>query len=410
MKETQLIPNLFRSEFSKIVSVLCKSFGIGNIQLAEDIASDTFLIASETWSLKGIPENPKAWLYSVAKNKTKDYFKRNSIYDEKIVPELKRENVDHQIEELDLSSENIEDSQLKMLFTICNPLLSKEAQISLALRVLCGLGIDEIASALLTNKSTINKRLQRAKTTYRKHKIELSLPSKEELAERQHSVLTIIYLLFNEGYYSSTTEKNTKKHLCLEAMSLLLIFIRSNNIPEADALMALFCFHSSRFEAREDELGNSILYEDQDTELWSQELISKGEEYLQKSVSGNAISKYHIEASIAFWHTKPAKNKLKWESILHLYNHLLQIEYSPITALNRTFALSKVNGKEKAISEALKINLNKNHLYHALLAELYHGIDEANEVTHLKIALSLAKTASERDLLKIKLNKTIPHT
>lgn len=207
MKETQLIPNLFRSEFSKIVSVLCKSFGIGNIQLAEDIASDTFLIASETWSLKGIAENPKAWLYSVAKNKTKDYFKRNSIYDEKIIPELKREQVNHQIEELDLSSENIEDSQLKMLFTICNPLLSKEAQISLALRVLCGLGIDEIASALLTNKSTINKRLQRAKTTYRKHKIELSLPSKEELAERQHSVLTIIYLLFNEGYYSSTTEK-----------------------------------------------------------------------------------------------------------------------------------------------------------------------------------------------------------
>ncbi len=406
MKETQLIPNLFRSEFSKIVSVLCKSLGIRNIQLAEDIASDTFLIASETWSLKGIPENPKAWLYSVAKNKAKDYFKRNSIYDQKIVPELKRNQVDHQIEDIDLSPENIEDSQLKMLFTICNPLLSKESQISLALRVLCVLGIDEIASALLTNKSTINKRLQRAKATYRRHEIELSLPSKEALTERQNNVLTIIYLLFNEGYYSSTTEKNTKEHLCLEAMSLLLIFIRSYNIPEANALMALFCFHSSRFEAREDEFGNSILYEDQDIDKWNQELITKGKEYLHKSAVGNAISKYHIEASIAFWHTEHGGNKLKWENILQLYNHLLQIEYSPITAINRTYALSKVNGKEKAIAEALKIDLSDSNLYHSLLAELYHGIDEVNEVKHLKIALSLSKTKSEQDLLLKKLQKT----
>lgn len=403
MNDNQLIPNLFRSEFSKIVSVLCKSFGIGNIQLAEDIASDTFLVASETWSLKGIPENPEAWLYAVAKNKTRDYFKRNSVYDQKILPELKLDAEDRPFEEIDLSTENIEDSQLKMLFTICNPLLSKEAQISLALRVLCGLGIEEIASALLTNKSTINKRLQRAKTTYRKHNIEISLPNKEALTERQNSVLTIIYLLFNEGYYSSTAEKNTKKHLCLEAMSLLLIFIGSNTIPEANALMALFCFHSSRFEAREDEFGNSILYEDQNTELWSQELIAKGEEYLQKSAVGNTISKYHIEASIAYWHTKPANNRLKWESILNSYNHLLQLEYSPITALNRTFALSKVHGREKAISEALKIDLNDNHLYHALLAELYHGVDKSNEVKHLKIALSLSKTNSEADLLKRKL-------
>jgi RNA polymerase sigma-70 factor (ECF subfamily) len=362
--------------------VLCKSFGIGNIQLAEDIASDTFLVASETWSLKGIPENPEAWLYAVAKSKTRDYFKRNSIYDQKILPELKLEVEGRPFEEIDLSTENIEDSQLKMLFTICNPLLSKEAQISLALRVLCGLGIEEIASALLTNKSTINKRLQRAKTTYRKHNIELSLPNKEALTERQNSVLTIIYLLFNEGYYSSTAEKNMKKHLCLEAMSLLLIFIRSNTI---------------------DEFGNSILYEDQNTELWSQELIAKGEEYLQKSAVGNTISKYHIEASIAYWHTKPANNRLKWESILNSYNHLLQLEYSPITALNRTFALSKVHGREKAISEALKIDLNDNHLYHALLAELYHGIDKSNEEKHLKIALSLSKTNSEANLLKRKL-------
>lgn len=407
MNQPELIPNLFRSEFSKIVSVLCKTFGIQNIQLAEDIASDTFLVASETWSLKGIPENPKAWLYSVAKNKTRDYFKRNSIYNQKVIPELSRDHNEGSNHEIDLSDENIEDSKLRMLFTICNPILSEQAQISLALRILCGLGIEEIASALLTNKSTINKRLQRAKQAYRENGIQLILPNKGEMTERQTGVLTIIYLLFNEGYYSSTSEKNTKKHLCLEAMSLLLMFIRTYNSAQANALMALFCFHTSRFEAREDEFGNAILYEDQDTSKWSQELISKGEEYLQKSAVGETISKYHLESTIAFWHTKPENGQHKWENILQLYNHLLQIEYSPIAALNRTFALSKVKGKKEAIAEALKIDLSKNNLYHALLAELYRGVNPKNEIEHLKMAISLSKTKSEKDLLKQKLAKIV---
>lgn len=404
MNKQELIPNLFRSEFSKIVSVLCKTFGIANIELAEDLASETFLIASETWSLKGIPENPKAWLYAVAKNKTRDYFKRNSIYGQKILPELARDHPEMEFDEIDLSSANIEDSQLKMLFVICDPLLAKESQIALALRILCGLGIEEIASSLLSNKSAINKRLQRAKNSYREHGIDLSLPIEEELEMRQSNVLTIIYLLFNEGYYSSTTEKNTKKHLCLEAMALLILFIQRYPLPQANALMALFCFHSSRFEAREDEFGNSILYEDQDTEKWNLELIAKGEEYLQKSAVGQSISKYHLEASIAFWHTKSTSNLSKWENILQLYNHLLQLEYSPITALNRTYALSKVKGKKHALSEALKINLSENHLYHALLADLYHGFDTINEIKHLEIALSLSQTNSEKEVLLKKLN------
>jgi RNA polymerase sigma-70 factor (ECF subfamily) len=401
--EQQLIPNLFRTEFSKIVSVLCKTFGILNLHLAEDIASETFLVATETWSLKGIPQNPKAWLYTVAKNKAKDYFKRKSVFSDKIIPELSnRDDADYII---DLSEENIEDSQLRMLFTVCNPVLTTEAQISLALRVLCGFGIQEIASALLTSKSTINKRLQRAKTNYKKHNIQLELPQLNELKERQRNVLTIIYLLFNEGYYSFTTEKNIRKDLCLEAMRLLFLFLNHHNTPEANALMALFCFHVSRFDAREDELGNPILYENQDKRKWSKPLILKGEEYLHKSVSINEISKYHLEASIAFWHTKLEESQTKWESILQLYNHLLQIEYSPIAALNRTYALSKANSKEVAITEALKIDLKNNPLYHSLLAELYQDIDNQKEIEHLKIALTLVKTNSEKTVIELKLKK-----
>ena len=183
-------------------------------------------------------------------------------------------------------------------------------------------------------------------------------------------------------------------------MSLLLLFIRSYNIPEANALMALFCFHSSRFEAREDEFGNAILYEDLDTSKWSEDLISKGEPYLRKSAVGAEISKYHIEASIAFWRTHPRESVEKWENILQMYNHLLQLEYSPAAALNRTYALSKVKGKEKAISEALKIDLNENHLYHSLLGELYRGIDFNRQLKHLKLALSLAKLKVKRNFWK----------
>lgn len=405
MDESKLIPNLFRTEFSKIVGVLCKTFGIANIQLAEDIASETFLTATETWSLKGIPQNPKAWLYAVAKNKTKDYFKRQALFDTKIIPELLINADTNQNLEIDLSEENIEDSQLRMLFNVCNPLLSTEAQISLALRVLCGFGISEIASALLTSKSTINKRLQRAKDSYKKNNIKLELPKKEALKQRQDNVLAVIYLLFNEGYYSSVSKKNIRKHLCLESMRLLYLFLEHQNIPKANALMALFCFHASRFEAREDEFGNQILYENQNTTKWDNALISKGENYLQKSASGDSMSKYHLEASIAYWHTKPKDSKQKWESILQLYNYLLQIEYSPITALNRTYALSKANNKQEAIVEALKIDLTNNHLYHTLLAELYKGTDKSKEIQHLQKALNLAKTAVEIKIIRMKLEK-----
>jgi len=170
--------------------------------------------------------------------------------------------------------------------------------------------------------------------------------------------------------------------------------------------MALFCFHSSRFEAREDEMGNFILYEDQDTSKWSFDLIQKGEEYLKRSARGESISKYHLEATIAFWHSRTNDIEQKWPPILQLYNQLLQIDYSPVAALNRTYALSKVKGKEIAISEALKINMDGNHLYHALLADLYQGVDHKASQKHLKRAFQLAQTLSEKALLQRKINAT----
>lgn len=398
MKDKELLPHLFRSEFSKIVSVLCKTFGLSNIELAEDMVSDTFLVATETWGLKGVPENPTAWLYTVAKNKARDTFRREKIFRQKLKPHLERQHQFFETFEIDLSENNIQDSQLQMLFAVCNPIISPEAQISLALRILCGFGIPEIAKAFLSNKETINKRLHRAKEKFREHKIELTIPATKELENRLNNVLSVLYLLFNEGYYSTTSEKNIRKDLCFEAMRLtyLLLNHKPANRPKTNVLMALFCFHASRFDARTNASGEQIVYADQDRGNWDYELIEKGKQYLNLSGTGTAITKYHLEAIIAYWHTQTVDSKEKWEHILQLYNQLLQIEYSPIVALNRTYALSKANSKKEAIKEALKIDLKNNHLYHLLLAELYDGIDTVKQTEHLKQALKLVDTENEK--------------
>jgi RNA polymerase sigma factor (sigma-70 family) len=407
MEQQELIPHLFRTEFRKITAVLCKLFGIQHIEIAEDIASETFLSAFETWTFKGIPENPTAWLYSVAKNKARNYITRHHIFTEKIVSQIKYSSSEIQEIEIDLSDKNITDSQLQMLFAICHPSISTEAQIGLSLRILCGFGIDEIANALLTNKETINKRLFRAKEKLRLEKVKIEFPGEAEINTRLETVLTTLYLLFNEGYYSESHDTILREDLCLEAMRLnhLLIENEQTNQPSVNALLSLMCFHSSRFDARKNENGEIVLYEDQDEALWNHELISKGIYFLHQASQGNKVSKYHLEANIAYWHTIKADTKEKWENILQLFNQLLQMEYSPIAALNRTYALSKANGKAEAIVEAEKLNLEGNHFYFTLLGELYKNLDNNKAKQNFQKALSLAKTQTDKQTIQKKIDK-----
>jgi RNA polymerase sigma factor (sigma-70 family) len=406
MPENELIPHLFRTEYRKIVSVLYRHFGFDHIETAEDIAGDTFLAASETWGLKGIPENPTAWLYQVAKNKAKNYLHRDSVYKNKVVPGLQEISSEIYQDEIDLSPQNINDSQLQMMFAVCHPSISKEAQIGLSLRILCGFGIEEIADAFLTNKETINKRLYRAKEKLREEKIKIELPEPAEINDRLDAVLKTIYLLFNEGYYSVSNNKTLRKDLCLEAMRLcyMLVENKTTNTPQVNALLSLMCFHASRFEARMDNNGEIVLYEDQDTNLWDSDLINKGGYFLNCATSGNQITKYHLEAAIAYWHTQKEDTKEKWENILQLYNQLLQIEYSPAAALNRTYALSKANSKEEAIIEAEKLKLNNNIFYFMLLGELYTDTDNSKAKMYFERALSLAKTNTDKNAIQKKIS------
>jgi RNA polymerase sigma factor (sigma-70 family) len=407
METGELLPHLFRTEYRKIVSVLCRRFGLDQIETAEDIASDTFLTASQAWGVKGLPENPTAWLYSVAKNKAKNHLQRAVLFESSIAPELKRSFSEFHDQEIDLSPQNISDSQLQMMFAVCHPSISSEAQIGLSLRILCGFGIEEIADAFLTTKETINKRLFRAKARLREERISIGLPSSAEIDDRLATVLATIYLLFNEGYYSLSQDETLRKDLCLEAMRLchMLVENRSTNKPQVNALLSLMCFHASRFEARLDGNGELIPYDEQDASLWNADLISKGGYFLSCAARGDRISKYHFEAESAYWNTQQADTREKWENILQLYDRLLRMEYSPTAALNRMFALSKVVGKREAIGEAEKLKLTDNHLYFALLGELYTGTDIEKAKESFQEAIALAKTPTGKQAIQNRLDK-----
>lgn len=400
----EITPHLFRTEYSKIVAVLCRSFDIKHIEIAEDIASETFLKASEYWALNGLPYNPAAWLYTVAKNKAKDYFKHLSI-----IEKNKKEGVrttEKEYQTIDFDTKSISDSQLEMIFATCNPVNSRETQISLALQILCGFSVEEIANAFLSKTETIKKRLQRGREALRAYHFTIDSLSEQDIHQRLETVLTTLYLLFNEGYFSRTNNLLIRKDLCLEALRLTLILTDNpfTNTPKTNALLALMCFQSSRLDARTNDEGEAILFEDQDEKLWDKTLIEKGNHYLIEACQTNStsVSKYHLEAGIAYWHTSSAKDK--WQQILTLYNQLVIIEYSPVTALNRAFAFSKVYGNKIAITEAEKLTLTGNEYYHALLGHLYSEIQADQAIYHFEEAIRLTKSKLEKQTLQKQLN------
>lgn len=398
MEQHESLKHLFQQEFSKMVAVISKLFGLEHMETAEDIVSETFLTAAETWGMKGIPPNPTAWLYTVAKQKTLYHFRRNKIFKQKVLPEIVAgQELDEEMA-LDFSKQNIRDSQLQMLFAICDPAIASEAQIGLALRILCGFGIDEIAEAFLSNKETINKRLFRAKEKLRTEQVKMALPPTHALPARLGNVLHIIYLLFNEGYYSRTQDQILRKDLCLESLrlGLMLTEYEQTNLPQTNALLALMCFHASRFGARQTAEQAQVLYEQQDPALWDTKLIGQGIYFLGLSAQGQEMSSYHLEARIAYWHCIKEDTPEKWAAILQLYDQLLLINYSPSVALNRIFALYKVKGRDAALAEAAQLQPDGNHFYYLLLGELYKEVDKVKAKACFEQALDLAKTETER--------------
>lgn len=412
-KGQESLKRLFQDEFAKMVAVISRQFGLQHIELAEDIVSETFLLAAETWGVRGLPPNPAAWLYAVAKQKTLYHFRRRNLLDQKILPELMKRQTDEEAwPELSFSEETIRDSQLQMMFAVCTPVITPEAQIGLALRILCGFGIDEIAEAFLTNKEAINKRLFRAKEKLRSISAVMALPPEPELVRRLDMVLHVIYLLFNEGYYSKTQNQTLQRDLCLEAMrlGLRLTEYAQTNQPQTNALLALMCFHASRFDARRGDVAQTgddslMLYEQQNEALWDAALIQRGFYFLNQSLEGDQVSSYHLEARIASWHCQKEDTPEKWTAILQLYDQLLLVNNSPSVALNRTYARYKAEGATAALADAEQLGQLTNHFYFVLLGELYGEIDPRQAISHYQQAYALAKTPTDRQSIRHRLDR-----
>ena len=393
-----LIPHLFRQEYTKLTAVLSRYFGLQHIEVAEDIASETFLKATEHWAVHGMPDNPTAWLYRVAKNKAKDYLKRHQVFESRIKADV---TPDEAIpgQEFEFTEEIIADCQLSMLFAVCDPANPSSVQICLALQILCGFSVEEIANAFLSNKETIKKRLQRGRANLRTGCFQVRKLTESEINARLDIVLKTLYLLFNEGYFSQNEEEFIRKDLCSEAMRLTLFLVESRlaDTHQANALLSLMCFQSSRLDARTGDTGQAILYEDQDRGLWNRFLIEKGNYYLFKAFVVQEVSAYHLQAGIAYWHTTTGEKK--WPHILQLYNQLVVLENSPATAINRAFAFAKVHGNSAAVQETQKLSMPNNSFYCGLMGYLHKETDATLAIAWYRRAIALSTSGAEKKTL-----------
>ncbi len=403
---------LFRHEAGKMVSVLSKLLGLQNLETAQDIVQDTLLQAMNTWGYNGIPDNPSAWLYRVAKNKAVDFLRREKKFKE-ISPQYSYllqsgYSLASTVNNLFLENE-IQDSQLRMMFACSHPSIPEESQIALTLKTLCGLSINEIAKAFLTNEETISKRIYRAKEKIKLEKIELNVPQGKELPERLDVVLKSLYLLFNEGYNSSHPDQLIRDDLCQEAMRLtyLLTTHAITNLSRTNALLSLMCFQASRLQARLDDKGNIILLKYQDRNKWYKPLIERGIIYLEIATENSETSSYHIEAAIASLHAAaPSFEQTDWESIYHLYEILYQLRPIPIVALNKAIASAYAVSKENALNELLKIKgLENYYLYHTSVGEIYYELQKKDKAKKFyEKALHLTTSRQEQQLLISKIN------
>lgn len=345
-----LVEHLFRQEYGKLVSSITRVFGLEHIELAEDVVQETLISALHHWAIGEVPANPEGWLMQVARRKAINELKRNQLL-KNIQAEGANELKEEASEQPTFLNEEIADSQLRMIFACCHPALKPESQIAIILKILCGFHAREIAHALLVPEATVLKRLYRAKKTLRESEVPFSVPDTASIEGRLETVCLALYLLFNEGYSASSQEVSIRKDLCLEAMRLTKLL--TELYPDRktlQALMALMCLHSARFDARISDSLAVVLFEDQERSLWNAELIAQGLGFLKRAMGGQALSAYHVEAAIAAEHSL-AKNfaTTDWKSIYNHYTLLERIKPTPMVRLSKTIVQSKVEGTDAAL-------------------------------------------------------------
>jgi RNA polymerase sigma-70 factor, ECF subfamily len=408
------VEEVYRSEWGRIVAALISL--VGDFDLAEESAQEAFAAAVEQWRVSGVPEFPRAWIIQTARHKAIDRIRRREKFDEKVQANPDSELL-RTVTEPNYDTESIPDERLRLIFTCCHPALAPEIQVALTLRTLCGLETDEIARAFLVPSPTMAQRLVRAKRKIRDAGIPYVVPETREMASRLDAVLTVIYLVFNEGYAATRGGPLVRMDLCAEGIRLARL-VRSLMMPrppaEVTGLLALMLLHDARRDARLDEFGDLVVLEQQDRSRWNHEQIAEALPLVEEALRLEA-GPYALQAAIAAQHCQaPVAADTNWARIVQYYDGLQRIQPSPIVALNRAVAVAMAGNPQSALTtiESLSASsdLDQYHLLHATRADLLRRMGSSAEAAQsYKRALELVTNDTERRYLERRLQEVEAH-
>ncbi|MBI3886508.1 MAG: sigma-70 family RNA polymerase sigma factor [Opitutae bacterium] len=404
----QLVEHFFRHETGRLHATLLRLLGVANFALAEDVAQEAMLRALRHWAMGGVPANPSAWITRVALNLARDALRHGRMAGGKepaILAHLA------QLQPAPAApgdpAREIRDDTLRLLFVCCHPAIAPDAQVVLALKVLCGFGTAEIARAFLRSEAAIEKQLTRTKRRIQEAALGFEIPDGENLAPRLDGVLAALYLLFNEGYKASAGGRLLRAELCQEAYRLATLLVRhpAGDQPRTHALLALMLLSAARFPARQDTRGELLPLPEQDRARWDQTLIARGLTELAASAHGRELSEYHLQAGIAALHSTAADYAATdWGRILRHYDELARLKPSPVVALNRAVAVAHVHGARAGLDALAAIprraRFDSHYLLHAVTGELHWRLhDHAAAATSFRRALLLARVGPEQTYL-----------
>ena len=405
---SEAVEAVYRADWGRIVATLISL--VGDFDLAEECAQEAFAAAVNQWEVSGVPDFPRAWIVQTARHKAIDRIRRKANFEEKL-ESYAASGLVRTVEEPNYDASEIPDDRLRLIFTCCHPGLALESQVALTLRTLCGLETDEIARAFLVPSTTMAQRLVRAKRKIRDARIPYIVPETKDMAERLEAVLTVIYLVFNEGYAATRGGPLVRTDLCAEAIRLARL-VRSLLGPqppnEVSALLALMLLQDARRDARVDEAGNLVTLEEQDRSRWHQQQIAEALPLVEEGFRGFP-GPYALQAAIAAVHCRAARAEdTDWPQIVSLYDLLEKIQPSPVVSLNRAVAVAMAEGPRAALSlvDELADHLDNYHLLYAVRADLLRRIGSSREAAkNYEKALALVTNDSERRFLERRLRE-----